>query len=371
MVTSTQIEQVSLKSGLNLTDGHARQPLTKTQEQIIAAMPSLFREAEGAKINELETHFAESFFCLAGESPPPGRGEVMFTYSASSAISIIAKHISGTGPKVALMSPCFDNIYKLLLWFGITLIPVSERCTRDTRALGAILRQVHYLWITMPNNPTGLTLTKGEFERLAHLCRKNDVTLIVDFSFRFFAEQLDTWSCYDLMDYLEVDYICIEDTGKTFNTLDMKIGFTRCSSKHQLSLSCFYDDLLLCVSPFHLTLLNAFIHDASVEGLWAAVRSRINENRKVISAIYDVGLFEPGSPERCNAPLEWVRICDPLRNNLTSIMQYWRQKGLHILPGDNFFWDRRNNDGQYFRVPLNRPRNLVERGVQIILSSVG
>lgn len=367
MKTSTQIERDGLLGTLNLTDGHARQSPTKGQSLVIAKMGDIFTEAERTPIDFLERRFVECFFQLAKEIILPEE-RLMFAYSSSCSIAIVSKLLSQRNYRVGLLSPCFDNIHKLVTWFNNDLKAVSEDEMVDSNRLSAILSEIDSLWITLPNNPTGFCLSQSQFEVLVEKCNENDVLLVVDLCFRFFNREFDHWSIYDVLETSQCSYATIEDTGKTFKTLDMKIGFTGCSENLESDLFKLYDDLLLSVSEFHLLFLSEMIEDAKSSGIAYSIRDLIQSNRNTIAPIYGSSLLSRGSAHLDNTPLEWIKFNSDDGENLSNFLAKCRESGLHMLPGDNFFWNTRKHDGDYFRIPLNRNPSDILLSAEIIQS---
>ena len=272
LLTSTEYERESLGEVINLSDGHARQPLTVTQQAIVDRSPEIFRYAHRVSQFHLESAFVRAFLHLAGEPQvfPPER--YFLSYSSSSAIGMIALYCQRHQKSVALIEPIFDNIPNTLKAAGVPLEVLPEEMLRAAD-LTDVLQQIaaDVVWIVCPNNPTGHVLSEAVFDSLVEGCERLGKTLVVDFCFRFYAPDLATWSQYERLQRSGVSFITIEDTGKTWATQDMKIGMLVCSDDLHDEFYHRHDDLLLNVSPFHLALLTEFIADTIAHGADATI----------------------------------------------------------------------------------------------------
>src|SRR5215213_9669625 len=82
LATSTEYERESLGHVVNLSDGHARQPLTATQQAIVDRAPQIFRQAQVAAQFELESSFVQAFLRLAGEPRGIPADRTFLSYSS-------------------------------------------------------------------------------------------------------------------------------------------------------------------------------------------------------------------------------------------------------------------------------------------------
>jgi len=356
--TSTEYERLSLARGMNLSDGHTRQPLTRSQKRIVARLPELFAESERRTQEELELEFIEQFFGLAGQStlsPSPDR--YLLSYSASTAINLISLLLQARSLSVALIHPAFDNIPNSLRRHRVPLTPLSEESLighRLSSTLSAVDSDV--IWIVCPNNPTGFELCQEDFAALVNFCAAYNRILVIDFCFRFFSSHLSDWDQYELLEASGISYITIEDTGKTWPTLDMKIGGTVCSSDLFPELYQLHDDLLLNVSPFHLALLIEFIRDTRETGLEKTILRHVRSNRRQLRRALEGSTLIPTVRSEATT-MEWLRIEGEYSDKI--LWRELREVGIHILPGSNFFWDQPELGTRFVRIPLTRAPELI------------
>jgi aspartate/methionine/tyrosine aminotransferase len=222
------------------------------------------------------------------------------------------------------------------------------------------------VWIVCPNNPTGHVLSESAFETLIDCCRRLGKTLVVDFCFRFYAPDLAEWGQYERLERSGISFITIEDTGKTWATLDMKIGMLRCSEDLREEFYHRHDDLLLNVSPFHLALLTAFIGDTIVHGADATIGYFVRENLDTVRYAFAGSVLSLTSDAAPAVTVAWIRIdADVSGEELWAAL---RKRNIHILPGSNFYWQTPAKGRSFIRIPLARDPELMRRAAPIVAS---
>lgn len=357
-MTNTEYERLALDGGVNLSDGHARLPLDERQREILDSIPKLFELLRDADQGKLEGSFHQAFFGLCGQPAALRSLGLFLSFSASSALKMIAQSCRRQGLHVLLIDPVFDNIRHFLQFEQVKLSAVNEAALR---APGRIVwpSDSSALWLVLPNNPTGFCLSEAEFRALAIECRDRDCTLIIDASFRPHCEPMLRWDMYEILQRAGVEYVVVEDTGKTWSLHDVKVGMTASSGKFLGDLHMLHDQLLLNVSPLHLVLLTKFVKDSEQRGLDVTVRHAVRRNRETIHELVASDHYEHhGNCE--NVPLELLGVPTGMTAHV-----FWaacRKVGVEILPAQNYYWRSKRGD-RFFRIPLARPaEDLVRAG---------
>jgi len=364
-VTSTEYERESLGDAVNLSDGHARQPLTSTQQAIIDRSAGIFRRAQRESQYRLEGEFVRTFLHLAGEPQLLPTERYFLSYSSSSAIGMIALYCIRHGKSVALIEPIFDNIPNTLRAAGVPLEVLPEEAL-GASDVAAVLEGIaaEVVWVVCPNNPTGHVLSEAAFDALVEACARLGKALVVDFCFRFYAKELARWSQYDRLRQSGVSFVTIEDTGKTWATLDMKIGMLVCSDDLHEEFYHRHDDLLLNVSPFHLALLTEFIDDTIVHGADATIGYYVRQNFEILREAFADGVLSLTTDAAPTATVAWIRIdADFSGERLWAAL---REQNIHLLPGSNFYWHTPAKGRSFVRIPLARDPALVCRAAPIV-----
>jgi enduracididine biosynthesis enzyme MppP len=262
-----------------------------------------------------------------------------------------------------LVHPTFDNIPDILRGVGLRLVRLEEPELHETGIDPAKLRSVGCVFVTTPNNPTGRVLSPSALSRLAAQCAEHDVVLTLDTSFRGF----DTDAHYDHYALLEASgcrWVVIEDTGKLWPTLELKIGWLASSEHVGLPLSEIYSDILLGVSPLVLAMVRRFAEDAAAGGL-ADLHRFIAVNRTTLreglAGVPDVRFPYPDS----RASVELVDLGPRPALEVWSALQ---QHNVFALPCEKFHWAEPAEGSHRLRFALSRSATSVATATKALRS---
>jgi enduracididine biosynthesis enzyme MppP len=364
----TQLELAGLDAEVNVADGHARQELSAGQQRIIDHLPELFTRAASRPVAELQRAAHAAFFEVFGQHDRPRQpDQVLSCYSSSVAMEILARSLVREVDTVALLHPTFDNIPDILTGVGLRLLPLEEDVLGGGDLDRAIPPTVGCVFATTPNNPTGRVLPQRRLRELADLCLARDLVLALDTSFRGF----DVRAHYDHYAVLEASrcrYVVIEDTGKLWPTLDLKVGLLVSSGNVGLPLGLVYSDLLLGVSPLILVMVERFALDAANGGL-DELHDHIRRNRELLRETL-TGVPAVTFPD-ADSRVSVERLeCQGWTGS--EIWEVLRARNVHVLPGRQFYWADHARGERFFRVALARPHRTVAaaaRELRQILSS--
>lgn len=360
-VNLTQLELRAERSGLNLADGHARHPLTASQSLVIDRLPELFRRAQRGVVPELDREAQATFLGALGQWRALACAEVLTCYSSSVAMEILARALWAAGRRrVGLINPTFDNIPDILRGVGLHLSPVSEETLRCADGLEDATIDV--LFVTSPNNPTGTVLSEDRLAHWAQWCAERGVVLALDTCFRGF-DPLALYDHYRVLDDSGVGWVVIEDTGKMFPSLDLKVGFLAYARGLPVPLHHVYTDILLGVSPAILCLVTALADDAARGGL-AALQRLIGDHRALVrAAIPDPGGCRWPDP---NSRISVERLALPPGLRASRVADDLRERDVHVLPGPKFHWADPAAGEAFIRIALGRPREVVRDGAEVV-----
>lgn len=352
----TQLEYLALNSEMNLADGHARQALTTSQAVIIDSLPELFRMSAETPVEQLESRAHGAFFHALGQHEYPGAdGRVLACYSSSVAMEILSRAVVTEIDQMALLHPTFDNIPDILRGVGITLRPIEEDLLHDADLPDSLLDSVGAVFVTTPNNPTGRVVDEERLRRLAEQCREHDVVLCLDTSFRGFDPRAQ-YDHYAVLEQVGCRWAVVEDTGKLWPTLDLKVGWLVTSANLNLPVDRIYSDILLGVSPLILTLVEHFARDAA-NGGFAELHEFIQTNRSVVRGQL------AGLPGLSFPDLHSTSSVERVQVDGRSSMDIWaalREENVHVLPCHRFHWFNPAEGDRTIRFALARQTNLLE-----------
>jgi enduracididine biosynthesis enzyme MppP len=361
----TELELVALDSGVNVADGHARHEPTASQQKIIGRLPELFGQAAETPVAVVDREAQQAFLSSVGQRTAITASEVLSCYSSSVAMEIFSTALRTAGVKrVALIHPTFDNISDILRRSGMSLIPVSEEYLLQEHA--DLPDGAEVLFITTPNNPTGWILPREVLARWARICAVRGVILALDTSFRGFDER----SQYDHVAVLAeagCRYVIIEDSGKLWPVLDLKLGFLVFAPGDPLPLRKVYTEILLGVSPLILLLVRNLAEDAG-EGGFAELHRLVAANRSLVRALLaGAGLHCPDPGSRISVE----RIALPPGISGTRMCRALAAQGVHVLPGRQFYWADPQAGERFVRVALSRQADGLTAAAEAIAGYLG
>jgi aspartate/methionine/tyrosine aminotransferase len=346
---------VALESSHNLADAHAHQLPSPAESVIVDMLPKLWYESQTLTQAEIERQFLRSFFDFHGQHSMVSRADrSLLSYAASISMGIVATHLRRNRMSVTLIEPCFDNLYELLEQNELQVDSLPEDVVfRSPDVFEALTSHGvgDALVLVDPNNPTGSTSFTEDgdrFREIVRFCVANGKTLILDFSFASFLRG-NRPDVYDILERSGVTYLTIEDTGKTWPTLDVKCGILSASTDIWDQVRDLHTAVLLNVSPFSARLLTDFVTASKNDG-FASVADLLDANRLVlVDAISgtDVEHVHPDAP----VSVAWLRL---LRGTATELQERLARHGVHVLPGTHFYWSDHEQGQSYVRVALAR-----------------
>lgn len=362
----TQFETLAMASSMNLADGHARQQLTAAQSKIIADLPNMWDEAVQRPVASIEQEAADSFFGMLGQhSHPFTDGLTLSCYSSSLAMEILARSLVTTSSAVALIHPTFDNIPDILRGVGLRLVPVEEEQAHDDDLSAELLEQVGCVFITTPNNPTGRVMNEARLRKLAEQCAEYDVVLVLDTCFRGFDPDAQ-FDHYAVLDASGCRWVVIEDTGKLWPTLELKIGWLVRSANVELPIEKIHSDLLLGTSPLIMLMVKRFADDAADGGL-AELQRTMADHRALVRAelagVPDISFVD----DHARVSVERLHVGSRLGMDVWSAV---RSQNLYVLPCQKFHWARPHEGERMLRLALSRNPSTLLAGARVLRSAL-
>jgi enduracididine biosynthesis enzyme MppP len=361
----TEIELEAIHTGINLADGHARYELTASQQKVIDQLGNLFALATETSPVLLDQKAQSAFLRAVGQHSAISHSEVLSCYSSSVAMEIFARSLQVSGiQRVALIHPTFDNIPDILRGVGMSLVPISEEFLVD--GSGSLPENVEVLFITTPNNPTGRVLAPEALTHWARECASRGVILVLDSSFRGFDERAQ-YDHYAILIREGCRYVVMEDTGKLWPTLDLKIGLLVFSRDEELPLHRIYTDILLGVSPLLLLMIQRFADDAR-DGGFGELHRFIKSNRallrKQLSGIPSISFPDVDS----RISVERLALSAGFSGSAT--WQALNGRAIHVLPCRQFYWADPDAGECFIRLALSRPPELIKTAASAICNYI-
>jgi enduracididine biosynthesis enzyme MppP len=361
----TEIELAAMESGNNLADGHARYELTASQQKIINQLGEMYALAAEASPALLDQQAQSAFLTAVGQHSAVSGAEVLSCYSSSVAMEITARSLHTSGVRqVALIHPTFDNIPDILRGAGMDLMPMSEESLMA--GSGRLPDGAEVLFITTPNNPTGQVLLPEALTHWARECASKGVILVLDSSFRGFDKRAQ-YDHYAILVEEGCRYIIMEDTGKLWPTLDLKIGFLAFPRDERLPLHRIYTDILLGVSPLLMLLVQRFAEDAQ-DGGFSELHRFIHSNRALLRKRLS-GIPAVSFPD-ADSRISVERLALPAGFTGSDMRHTLCERAVHVLPCRQFYWAEPEAGERYIRLALSRPPEMIRTAAAAICDCI-
>lgn len=350
-----------LPERFNLTDGHVFREWSSAEAEIIHRTPSFFTTVDRRMQEKLEAGFIQSLMTLTRQTYDPSLVSYLVTTTASESLEIIANFLRLRKMRLTLIEPCFDNLADIFKRHWLELSPVSEE-TLTSPGLEEHLERVgcEAICLVSPNNPTGYVLSQGSMARIIEYCRKSQAILIIDASFRAYIPSNLAYDQYSTLIDSGISFIVIEDTGKTWPTMELKASVLAVSPDLLAPIFDIYADLLLHVSPFTIRLLTEFV-TLSIADNSASIHGVINQNRQALYAALEGSVLTPVEQPYCS--VSWIRAAGLAG---ADVARWLAKDNVFVLKGDRFFWADPVKGRNYIRVALARTPKIFAEAAELI-----
>ena len=361
----TAIERRGLRQRINMADGHARQTLSAAGVAAASDRISAILSSGSIDIPNSEARFFDAFATRVKADFPKGRRFIL--YSASISVDLAAKLLRARGLPVQLMIPTFDNLAALIGMNGVEVGAIAEEfiCpVPDFERIRAM--NIRALFLVLPNNPTGARVSYEDLLLLFEWAARNDVLLILDLSFRYLISDY----CVDMLadaDNIGASVVLIDDTGKVLSFFDSKMSVVTCTKDLVTEVSRIHEELLLNASALEMEMLALFLDPSGVfPDELSRARRLVLHNRHLLQAVLRRSGIEPIMERDEEMSVEWVRLAGDAKDTLRGCAM----RGLELLPGGLFYWDKADDvrGQQFVRVALMRDEDVVAAGCDILRS---
>ena len=375
----TQHELQALTQEYNLADAHTHQSQSLSQKKIVERLPKLWYEAEKLKQKELDNRFIKAFFTFHKQKTAI-KTPSLLVYAASIAMAIFANYFKKRNLCVSLITPCFDNLHDLLKNSDVRLEPLKEEWLHNPEHIYDNLKKnikTDVIFIVSPNNPTGFELmgpgdqNKIRYKEIIRYAKDYNKILAFDFCFYSFVlpdSGIKMFDVYDLLESSGVDYLAVEDTGKTWPLQDAKIALIKTNKRLYEDIYNLHTAYLLNVSPFILNFVTEYIKD-SIRDRCKSIYSLLGRNREIAKKVMKGSILEFQEPQSA-VSVAWFKIKDP-KIKATELQEYiLKKKQVYVLPGTYFFWDDRSKGEHFIRVALARNTKIFEPAIKLLREAV-
>ncbi len=362
----TEVEVEGFSSKYNFANGHAYHDLPAALEPLIKELPAIYEYSRSISIPHMEEEFKRASSAIFGSPVLAGHRHYSVSPTASNSIDIIGAWLNMRDHNVGLLEPVFDNLYLMLNRRNVKITGIQESDLLDLASLEQKIEanNLKSIFIVTPNNPTGFQLDAGEFKNLCEMCERVNVSLIVDKTFRLYSDK--NFDDYKILKESGVDFVVIEDTGKTWPTQDTKVSLMAYSQSLAPDLRMLYEEIYLCHSNFTLAFLTKIIERTKDVGLDKIVRQEVTKRMKCVEdALVGTPLSIVKTDGACALPLAWMD-CSQTGLNDFELVQKLREHQVALLPGRFFYWDSQEKHTNNVRLSLMKPDAVFYRGLEAL-----
>ncbi|EIF8947219.1 pyridoxal phosphate-dependent aminotransferase [Vibrio cholerae] len=366
----TEVEVQGLSYKFNFADGHAYHDIPDCYSSIIPKLIDCWVDGKSTSIPDMEMLFKNKFSELIDSSTLYENSAFSVCPTASNSIDITAAWLKKENKKTALITPAFDNLYLLLKRRNVDIVAFPEQTMKSQYLLQDFMENegIDALFLVNPNNPTGTEMTESEFETLVSICAGKNITLILDRTFRLYSSAM--YDDYRILEKHNVDYVVIEDTGKTWPTQDLKISLLVYSQSINKNMRNLYEEVYLCSSNFALSLLKLFVEVTAEVGIEKSITQHVKERTIMLeSALEGTPLSIVKSECGSNLPLCWVDISKTGLSDL-DFCEKLKAHNIAVLPGRFFYWDNKELHTSHIRLSLMKPDQEYKNGISQLKSAL-
>lgn len=352
----TSDERIASTLTYNLADGHARYVFPEFWRQLRTVDPD---HLDSVHPTIFENRLIGLYLRLLGQSAS-SMNRTRILPSASLSLELIANVLRLERKSLVAPDPCFDNLPDIFRRHEIPLVPYCVDDEIVDTSIAALGRTANCaLLLVLPNNPSGKSVTKAEFEALVEYCDAHRVTIVVDASFRIFDRELCMWDMYGILESSSASYGVIEDTGKFLATRELKASLLTVDSSIEQMVGAVYDDMLIGHSPVVLAVLSGILEGFKSKQV-ERIRDMAAANRAALTRYVEPYLScSPG-----DTPVAWLKIHAPVSD--LEVVRELANAGVGILAGSKFYWSSPTAGMRRLRVALMRDPGYFETASAII-----
>lgn len=361
-LTLTHFERKAFSSMLNLADGHVRRKPTSAEATVMNNLQSIYEKSLTIDPVKLESILVENHLTVCGQVKPKETTPLVF-FSGSEALGVIGQALAVDCKTAAVVEPTFDNIPHLIYAAGVNVTPFSEDLMNSPAELENIIKKFHALVLTLPNNPSGITVSRETLSEIAKLCALRNTALVIDASFRAYGT--DQFDYYEVLTSTQnLDWMVLEDSGKLWAANDLKAGILMCSTRFFPKASELFHDLILSISPFVLMLLGELAKQAGKQAVGEIIE-HIQVNRRLVrEGLAEHSLFEVDTtPSQLS--VERLFYDDKVYPDQRVLLEQLASKGLALTGSEGYYWAGSKHK-PFVRLALARDKSSVEHAVSVL-----
>ena len=295
----------------------------------------------------------------------PGQLESQVTFSGSVALERTISALVSPARNTLVTSPGFDAIDSFVTRAMsrepkyVDLDPFSPRAEMVESLLAGMDESLGAVIVVSPNNPTGLTLSVPELDKIAAACAAIDAVLIVDHCFLVVNPPVyDPGSAFNLAE--KCRWVALWDSSKTVELLGERFGFITASASEYSRIEPLLNEIQFDLPVASLTVMNEKLQDLIASDELQLRDKLIWQNYLDLqSACQEAGL-RINSPDGGGFALIGIE-GTPEPDSMSAANRLLREKRIAVTPSAVLYPPGHDASHQFLRVSLVRPREMVAR----------
>ncbi|ASV66129.1 aminotransferase A [Cytobacillus kochii] len=287
--------------------------------------------------------------------------EVIVTSGASEAIDITLRTILDENCEVILPGPVYPGYEPIIHLCGAT--PVYADITRNQFKMTAsvilplINENTRAIILPYPSNPTGVSLSKGEIEEIAHLIRGKDIFIVAD---EIYSELSFDSQHFSIGSILKEQTIVINGLSKSHAMTGWRIGLLFAPEKIAKHI--------IKVHQYNVTCASSISQMAALQALTKGIddalpmKEEYKKRRDYVFQRLKAMNLEVVKPN--GAFYFFVKIPSKQISSFDFCLQLVKQSGVAVVPGSAF-----SSYGEgYFRLSFAYSMTTLEEGLNRLAS---
>ena len=170
------------------------------------------------------------------------------------------------GDQIMIPSPVYFNHAMAIEMIGGVVVEVNTKPNNGFQLdidniISNINDKTKSIIINSPNNPTGAIYDTNDIKKLSEICIKNDLTLILDYTYDDFVYESNYNPLSEFSDFENL--ILVGSFSKTFGITGLRLGYICASSDLIDDLSKIQDTISICAPAISQNILLELINNSN------------------------------------------------------------------------------------------------------------
>ena len=161
------------------------------------------------------------------------RERLVFGNGSEDLLSVISRAFLDPGDRIVISSPTFSVYADSAIMMGAAVVDVSRRAdlTLDVDAVcTAVSEKPKLLFLCNPNNPTGTSINRKDFERICRVAGPSTLIVADEAYFEYASTEADYPRSLEILPTMSAPWIVLRTFSKAYGLAGMRVGYGIASS---------------------------------------------------------------------------------------------------------------------------------------------